>query len=268
MRVSTWALRVGLSLLAMGGATTAVFAQPPDDSLKEQFGAAGKQFGESLGSYIGHKMALQFEIRRLTESVQRCGSCQDRPELERQLAKARGTEQMINETEGALLQSMGLKYDNFSAFVSALVADFTSDRLTDSEQFALDVNTANSFRYPLARWCKIFEPGSIPWDCAERWMKKWASEMRVPFSKDFPYELQRQDRLTRIACAKSLQELRPSASPGEDELLQCQAPLFEFVRLKNQMDAYCIQQGAKLELSNRVVAHYSRCDQLIKQRKQ
>lgn len=243
--------------MAMGAAAAPASAQPPEGGVRE-----------SIGSYIGHKIALQLEIRRLTEAVQQCGACPERPQLDRQLAKARATDQVINATEGALLQSMGLQYNNFSEFVSALVADFTSNRLTDSEQFALDVNTANSFRFPLVRWCRIFETGSVPWDCAERWMKKWASEMRLPYSKDFPYALQREDRNTRIACQKSIQELRKSATAGEDEIRQCQAPLFEFVRLQNQVDAYCIQRGAKLELSsNRVVAHYNRCDQLIQQGK-
>ena len=85
-------------------------------------------------------------------------------------------------------------------------------------------------------------------------------------STEFGYAVWKRD-IARKPCAVShCRHCAATAGPTEAEIHECQGPMFEWANLRNQSDEYCIKQGAVLKLSSRIVANYTTCRNLLRQR--
>ena len=104
MRVWWWSFAVSAVVVTLSVSTHA-FGQ--ERTAMEE---GAKTLGNSVGDYAGLAIARHVSIKRLTAELERCASCPQKADLERQLAALHVEDAAIKAVEGALLQSMGLRY--------------------------------------------------------------------------------------------------------------------------------------------------------------
>ena len=251
-----------LAALVLSGSA---YAQE-DDPLEK----AAKQLGKSSGEYAGLSLSRQVNIQRLTTELERCGACAQRTDLERALATLKAEDDAVKAMEGGLLQSMGLQYDSFGSLLGALVADFTSGKLTTQQRQDRDIAAFNNMKRPVDLWCYIYHPSDA--ECDDRFLNKWSQELGVSrTSDDFGWAMFWRNAKTTSLCQHSIRALRGGGlqmpMSNDPDVRACEGPLSEWARLRNEADAFCIEHGASRTMRDgRVVAYEHGCRNLIRKR--
>jgi hypothetical protein len=265
---------VSLSLSTLGRAQC-----EDDDPLRQ--GAC--QLGKSVGAYIGHKMALEAEILRLRGELARCGACREREALELELGRLELQKGAILAIEGTWLRSIGLEYDSFGELLRAMweEAQRNAERAREEE---IERDLMFRLRQPVALWCRLHRAPGDAGTCATDYFAKWANEFGDnPTSPGFARRLHERQRQARGACFNSLLKLRVEANPRpadapppagrrrgdnpgprassrmppEAETRACEEEISEWARLRNEVDAFCLANGAaRPKLVGRAAEHF------------
>jgi hypothetical protein len=206
--------------------------------------------------------------------------------------------------EGTWLRSIGLEYDSFGELLRAMweEAQRNAERAREEE---IERDLMFRLRQPVALWCSLHRAPGDAGTCATDYFVKWANEFGDdPTSPGFARRLHERQRQARGACFNSLLKLRveanprpadapppagrrrgdnpgpraPSRMPPEAETRACEEEISEWARLRNEVDAFCLANGAarpKLvgraaehfpHLANDLVVDYRKCGRAVQGR--
>ena len=256
---------VTLTVLVVLSAGALVVAQERDAM---QDGA--KTLGRSAGSYAGQALARHVNIQRLTAELSQCGSCPQRADLERQLEALQLEDAAVKAMEGALLHSMGLKYDSFGSLLRAIIEDFTGGKYAERARVQ-DAYTSNMMflQRPVSMWCYLHRDPREVGSCIGTYYTKWGKEIgEAVKSEPFARRLRFREIETHVACRNSLREIQRVAEPDPAQVRACEGELWEWSRLRNEVDAYCIANGAtRTNWKGEIEAYHDRCRTVMQRQK-
>ena len=153
----------------------------------------------------------------------------------------------------------------------AVIDDFFSDKYAErARQEHAYTSGMSHLGRPLGMWCRLHYNPKETGGCIESFHVKWAKELGTPLkSEAFVRDMVAREIKTSAACSEAIRALQDSRDilPDPAEVSACQGQLWEWARMRNEVEAFCIQSGAsRKNWDGRIQMDYRSCVRAIDRR--
>ena len=100
---------------------------------------------------------------------------------------------------------------------------------------------------PIGLWCSLHSPPKEQGACSKDILARLAKEVGTSgVSDEFVRQMMTREIKTTVACQQAVRELHqlPNTVPNRAEVRACEGEVWEWARLQNEVEDFCLQKGA------------------------